>query len=125
LPAFVPCGAVVGRPLVSDSASGASKLCQFLLYFLEGPDTSINGILDTLNLILHLIRDPNRFTGHVMNFGLSTLDTASYLFQTALNSVANSRCAEYEKSCSAAPTTNAVADLIITFQPFRVSLASV
>lgn len=28
-----------------------------VLYLLEGTDASINGVLDTLNLILHLIRD--------------------------------------------------------------------
>jgi hypothetical protein len=52
---------------------------------LKGPDTGINGVLDPLNLILRLIRDPNRLTRNLTNLGLPTLDAARYFVHQALS----------------------------------------
>ncbi len=56
-----------------------------VLCLLKGPDTGINGVLDTLNLVLRLIRDPNRLTRNLTNLGLPTLDAARYFVHQALS----------------------------------------
>lgn len=56
-----------------------------VLCLLKGSDTSINGVLDTLNLMLRLIRDPNCLTRNLTNLGLPTLDAAGCLVYQALS----------------------------------------
>ena len=56
-----------------------------VLCLLKGPDTGVNGVLDSLNLILRLIRDPNCLTGKLTNLGLPTLDAARYFVHQALS----------------------------------------
>ena len=56
-----------------------------VLCLLKGPDTGINGVLDTLNLVLRLIRDPNCLTRNLMNLGLPTLDATRYFVHQALS----------------------------------------
>jgi len=74
---------------------------------LKDSDTSINGVLDTLNLILRLISDPNCVTRNLMNLGLPTLDAAGYLACQAFPYLFNGfRCEEHNKSCSKRRSNN-------------------
>lgn len=68
---------------------------------LKGSDTSINGILDTLNLILRLIGNSNCLTSNLTNLRLPTLDAAGYLACQAFPYLFNGfRCEEHGKSRS-------------------------
>lgn len=68
---------------------------------LKGSDTSINGFLDPLNLILRLISDPNCLTRNLTNPCLPTLDAAGYLACQAFPYLFNGfRCKEHGNSCS-------------------------
>jgi hypothetical protein len=70
-----------------------------VLCLLKGTDTSVNGILDPLNLILRLISHPNCPTGNLTNLGLSTLNAAGQLACQAFPYLFNGfRCEEHGKS---------------------------
>jgi hypothetical protein len=56
-----------------------------VLCLLKGSDTGINAVLDPLNLILRLIRDPNRLTRNLTNLDLPPLDAARYFVHQALS----------------------------------------
>jgi hypothetical protein len=63
-----------------------------VLYLLKGADTSINGVPDTLNTILRLIRDLNCLIGNLTNLGLATFEAISYVFQTLPYLFSDSGC---------------------------------
>src|ERR1700756_2145587 len=72
-----------------------------VLCLLKGTDTSINGVVGPLNLILRLISDPNCLTRNLTNPCLPALDAAGYVVCQAFPYLFNGfRREEHGNSCS-------------------------
>jgi len=72
-------GAIRVLKVNAETAQLGRTLTRGVPCFLKGADTSINGVLDALNLILRFIRDPNCLSRNLTNFGLPTFKATSYL----------------------------------------------